>query len=80
MDGCINNVMIDNGDPYYIDQEWLCSYELPAEFLFYLSLLHISKVIAIIPLNIYLEKYSISKKKQDVFLNIYNNYFKGENA
>ena len=45
MDGNINNIMLNAGTPFFIDQEWITLKELPADYLLYFSLLHLSKLL-----------------------------------
>lgn len=78
MDGIINNVMIICDRPFFFDQEWICPQEIPADYLIYLSLLHLSKLTPRLELDMLLKRYHISEAMQSVFLRIYNNFYFGE--
>lgn len=75
MDGNINNIMLNAGTPFFIDQEWITRKELPADYLLYFSLLHLSKLLEGIREEDLMERYRITPRMQRLFLNIYRNYY-----
>ena len=79
MDANVSNIMID-GDGHYvlIDQEWLASKQLPAEYLMFFSICHICDICEISSEKL-MNRYNITKEKEKHFLRISEDYYRSRN-